>query len=115
MSALTILIARLARPRAARRALNVRPGQRVIARLTAEEQLNRLATMISGSVERVRFSGSCHAAAEIQLDAAAYALRELVQDLSTVMTLPERRSASLMQLPPHPVRVVARRRVAFAA
>ncbi len=110
---LTVLIARLARPayeRAPRRML-----PKPVVRLSHEDQLTKLSALISRSLDRARISGRCHAAAEVQLDAAAYALRELMHDLAGVMTLPERRGASLYQLPGAPTRVLARRRVAYAA
>jgi hypothetical protein len=113
MSALTVLIARLARPRPER--WLPRFEATTTARLSAEDQLIRLANIVSNSLDRARISSRCHAAAEVQLDAAAYALRELMQDLAGVMTLPDRRNAALYQLSGASVRVVARRRVAYAA
>lgn len=113
MPALTILIARLARPRPEQQAPRV--IARAATRLSAEEQLSRVSLIARASLDRARTSSRYQAAAEIQLDAASYALRELMRDLATVMTLPERRAASLYQLPPAPARVLARRRVAAAA
>lgn len=113
MPVLTILIARLARPRPERQELPLL--RKVASRLTPEEQLSKVSSIVSSSLDRARISSRYQAEAEVQLDAAGYALRELMQDLATVMTLPERRGASLYQLPAAPARVLARRRVAVAA
>jgi hypothetical protein len=112
---LTVLVARLAKPRHAAAALVAPMIPRRAPRLSPDDQLLRLVAIVSGGVRRTEASNRLHAAAEVQLDAASYALRELVQDLSAVMTLPERRGASLLQLPPGNVRVLARRKVAVAA
>lgn len=80
-----------------------------------DEQMSRLLDQFSSSRERSFNTGRYHATAEDQLDAAAYALKELIKDLSAVMTVPAVQSgAALYHLPAAPVVAPARRRASAA-
>lgn len=84
-------------------------------RLGAEDQWSKLVGIVSSSIDRAAISQRCHIAAENQLDAAAYALSTLMDDLAAVMTLPARRpGTAVVRLQPAVV-VTARRKVAAAA
>jgi hypothetical protein len=83
--------------------------------LSLDEQMSRLMDQVSSSRERSSNSGRYHATAEDQLDAAAYALKELIKDLSAVMTVPAVRSgAALYHLPAAPAVPPAQRRASAA-
>ncbi len=91
------------------------PIVRPVAPLSLDEQMSRLMDQVSSSRERSINTGRYHATAEDQLDAAAYALKELIKDLSAVMTVPAVRSgAALYHLPAAPA-VPPARRTASAA
>lgn len=60
-----------------------------IRRISGEEQMGRLAQWATKSRKSSGYSNHCHMAAEDQLDAAAYALKELLGDLSKVMAVPQ--------------------------
>lgn len=115
MSMLTLLIARFSTmtTRAAS------PDPRLLARVSLDDQMRRLDGLMSASLERTAQSCRLHTAAEDQLDAASYALRELMKDLSAVMSIPPLRTgAELYRMPmPQPVSGtrLARRRVSAAA
>lgn len=96
MSLLTLLIARFS----ANRRPAPSPVSSVQARVPLNDQMSRLEGVISASIERSALSGRYHTAAEDQLDAATYALRELMKDLSAVMPIPSLHTgAALYQLP----------------
>ncbi|MDO9382340.1 MAG: hypothetical protein Q7T86_05690 [Hyphomicrobiaceae bacterium] len=83
--------------------------------LSLDEQMARLTDQISVFRERSFNTSRYHATAEDQLDAASYALKELIRDLSAVMTVPAVRSgAALYHLPAAPA-VPAQPRRASAA
>lgn len=70
-------------PVAARRAVEARIPQP--AKLTAEHQWAAATTVVSASLERAQSAGRSHDAARMQVEAARYALDELIQDLGDVM------------------------------
>lgn len=74
----------------------LRPTARVYAtpRLTLADQWQKLVTFLSGVIDRTAASNRYHQAAENQIDAAVYALNDIMRDLSEVMTLPPRRPAT---------------------
>lgn len=89
-------------------------------RLGLDTQWAKLCAFLTASHDRVHETRRYHTAAEDQLDAAAYALGELVNDLATVMTMPARHvGPAIYQLPPPAAVgsrvVIARRRAAAAA
>lgn len=112
MPFLSFLIERFIRP--AQSALApVRPAP--ASRLSLDAQMMRLADAVAASHERSTNSGRYHAAAEDQLDAAAYALKELIRDLSAVMTVPTARAgAALYHLPAVSAPAATRRRASAA-
>jgi len=70
-------------PAAARRAAEARIPQPV--KLTAEHQWAAATTVVSASLVRAESAGRSHDAARMQVEAARYALDELIQDLGDVM------------------------------
>ena len=113
MPFLSFLIERFARPSQAVAPIG-RPAAPALP-LSLDEQMSRLMDQVSTSRERSINTGRYHATAEDQLDAAAYALKELIKDLSAVMTVPAVRSgAALYHLPAAPA-VPPARRTASAA
>lgn len=90
------------------------PG--TVKRLTFDSQIARLATVITEFVNRAAAGRSYHAAAERQIDAAAYALGSLMDDLSAVMTLAPRRTASVVAMQrPAPAAPILQSKGAIAA
>jgi hypothetical protein len=60
-------------------------------RLTIAEQWNYLTDIVVGAASRAEEATRCHASATLQLDLAQYALSSLVDELSAVMDLGNRR------------------------
>lgn len=88
-------------------------------RLALDSQWSKLCAFLSASHDRVNETRRFHSAAEDQLDAAAYALGELVDDLAAVMAMPPRQTGPAIYRLPQPATasrvVIARRRTAAAA
>lgn len=88
-------------------------------RIALDSQWSRLCAFLAASHDRVSETRRYHTAAEDQLDAAAYALGELVDDLAAVMVMPQRQSGPAIYRLPQPATgprvVIARRRAAAAA
>lgn len=84
-------------------------------RLTLDEQWTKLMGIVGASIDRTAASQRYHSAAEDQLDAAAYALGELMDDLAAIMILPARPSATLYRLQTEGTGKATRRRVVAAA
>jgi hypothetical protein len=73
---------------------------RAAHRLTLDDQWSRLIDLISRPIERTSAGHNLHVAAGNQIDAAAYALNAILDDLSSVMPLPAHRPANLHHLRP---------------
>ncbi len=80
------------------RAFAFRPARRI----SGEEQMGRLALWATKSRNSSSQSNRCHVSAEDQLDAAAYALKELLGDLSKVMAVPQIRLGAELYVLPDP-------------
>lgn len=86
--------------RRAARALAAAPAIIPATPLSTDAQWSRVTGIISTSIDRTAVTQRYHAAAEDQLDAAAYALKDLIRELSDVMTVPAARSGvALYHLP----------------
>lgn len=67
------------------------PRQLEPRRLTIAEQWNYLTDIVVGAASRAEEATRCHASATLQLDLAQYALTSLVDELSAVMDVGNRR------------------------
>jgi hypothetical protein len=67
------------------------PRQLEPRRLTIGEQWTYLADIVVGAASRAEEAARCHASATLQLDLAQYALTSLVDELSAVMDVGNRR------------------------
>ena len=117
MSFVSFLIERFIRPTLAL-PLVATPATAIRARMPLDQQMARVADVVSTSLERSAVTSRYHTAAENQLDAASYALKELMKDLSAVMSFPAAKpAATLHQLPASPAAPVPApaRRVSAAA
>lgn len=84
--------------------------------LSTDAQWTKLAGIVSTSIDRMAVTQRYHAAAEDQLDAAAYALSNLLEELAAVMVLPARHPGmAVVRIKPAPHVITARRTVAVAA
>ena len=67
-------------------------------RLSLEDQWDRLSNVIAGASASAAEADRCQQSAGLQLDLAQYGLKMLVEELSSVMTIPGRRPASTIHI-----------------
>jgi hypothetical protein len=67
-------------------------------RLTLVEQWNSLSNIIKGAFFSAEEASRCHKSAALQLDLAQYALTSLVDELSAVMDVGERRRVATVHV-----------------
>lgn len=88
--------------------LTARPSVASAARLTPAQQWDKVAGVLTSAIESATSAKELHASAAQQLDLATYALYNLFDDLSSVMSEPlVRETAVVHRLPPKPRRTQA--------
>lgn len=81
--------------------VTVTPSQAPAARMTAAQQWSKVSGIVSSAIESATSAKELHASAAQQLDLATYALYNLFDELSAVMSEPQVREAAVVhRLPP---------------
>lgn len=89
------VLSRLVAPAARSRRLTVRVVE-TPALLSQQRQWTIATTLVGASIQHAEAAGRSHDAARQQVEAAQYALRELIGDLAGVMRLPEQAKLSVV-------------------